>query len=409
VVTNAYGTNQSQSASLTVVQGAPQIFVNPQPQYLVLVGGNISIPVTAYGTLPLSYQWVYDTNTFIQNNYRISGAETNLLTITEAQLSDAGPYQCIVTNTYGAVTSSVASLVVASVPLNFDSTGVSSNGLGYTANQSGAFNTTEITNGILELTDNGGSEARSFFFNYPQYIGAFEASFLYTIGGNAAADGMSFCLQNDPRGASALGGDGGQLGVGTAAGGGTSIITPSWELELNMYKNADLVGYNIFTNGAIGVNTPLLMNPGDYSLTNGDNGDPIAISLLYVSGQMTLTFTDTVSTAGWATNFPASIPATVGGQTAYVGFTGGDGGSESIQTISDFSFISIPTAQIAPNSPNAIISWPNVIPGYTLQESSSITSPSWVNVPNTVIETNGMFEVTVPTSGQSEFYRLNGP
>lgn len=404
VVTNAYGTNQSQAASLSVISGAPQLYGDVQPQYLVLVGGSISIPVTAYGTLPLSYQWLYDTNTVIQNNYRISGATSNALTITEAQLSDAGTYQCIITNNYGAVTSSIATLVVASVPVNFNSNGVSGNGLGWSANQSGTFTSTEITNGLLILTDNGGSEARSFFFNYPQYIGAFEASFIYQIGGNAAADGMSFCLQNDPRGAKALGGDGGQFGVGTS-----TQITPSWEIEFNIYQNADGVGYNVFTNGAIGVNMPLIMNPGAYSLTNGDNGDPLAVSLVYLSGQMTMTVTDTVNSAGMSTTFPADIQTAVGAETAYVGFTGGDGGSVSTQTISDFSFISIPTAQIAPNSPNATISWPSVIPGYTLQESSSLTSPSWVNVPNTVIETNGMYQVTVPTSGQTEFYRLNAP
>ena len=404
VVTNTFGTNQSQAASLTVISGTPQIYADVQPQYLVLEGGSISIPVTAYGTLPISYQWQFDTNTVLQNNYRISGAGTNVLAITEAQLSDAGTYQCIITNNYGAVTSSIATLVVASVPVNFNSNGVSGNGLGWTANQSGTFTSTEITNGMLILTDNGGSEARSFFFNFPQYIGAFEASFVYTIGGNAAADGMSFCLQNDPRGAKAIGGDGGQLGVGTS-----TQITPSWEVEFNMYQNADGVGYNIFTNGIVGVNLPLLMNPGGYSLTNGDNGDPIAVNMLYLNGQMTLTFTDTVNSAGMSTSFSANVPAAIGGETAYVGFTGGDGGSESIQTISDFSFLSIPMAQIQPNSANAIISWPNVIPGYTLQESSTLISPTWINVPNTVIETNGMYEVSVPTSGRTEFYRLSGP
>jgi hypothetical protein len=398
VVTNAFGTNQSQSASVTVITGAPQLYGDVQPQYLVLQGSSITIPVTAYGTLPISYQWLFDTNTVVQNNYRISGATTNALTINEAQLSDAGTYQCIITNTYGAVTSSIASLVVASVPVNFNSNGVSGNGLGWTARQSGTFSAPEIANGVLELTDNGGSEARSFFFNYPLYIGAFDASFVYTIGGNAAADGMAFVLQNDPRGAAALGGAGGSLGV--------SAISPSWELEFNIYTgNADGAGYNIFTNGNVGVTTII---PG-INMTNGDNGDPIGVNMLYLNGQMTMTFTDYVTTVSYTTNFAANIPAGVDGQTAYVGFTGADGGSSAIQTITDFSFISIPTAQIQLNSPNAVISWPNFIPGYTLQESSSLTSPSWVNVPNPTIETNGMFEVTVPTSGQTEFYRLNAP
>ncbi|HTV42743.1 MAG TPA: LamG-like jellyroll fold domain-containing protein [Candidatus Sulfotelmatobacter sp.] len=410
VVTNNFGTNSSadEPASLTIVQGAPQFYNgsgNLQPQYLVFEGQSISLSVSVYGTEPLSYHWLFDTNTVLQNNYQISGANTNVLSISPAQLSNAGTYQCVITNSYGSITSSIAVLVVGGVPVNFNSNSVSDDGLGWTANQSGTFSTVEVTNGVLELTDDGGSEARSFFFNYPQYIGAFEASFVYQIGGDAVADGMSFCIQNDPRGASALGEDGGSFGVA-----GTGNITPSWEVEFNMYQNADGVGYNVYTNGTIGDNVPLILNPGGYSLTNGDNGDPLAVSLTYLSGQVSLTVTDTVNHAGMYTNFPASIPATVGGETAYVGFTGGDGGSESIQTITDFSFLSIPTAQIQPNIPEAVISWPDTIPGYTLQENSSLLKPNnWVNVTNAAILSNGLYQVTVPVGTTNEFYRLSAP
>ena len=65
----------------------------------------------AFGSPPLSYQWrVNGTN--LVNGVRLSGAITNLLAITNVQLSDAGAYTVVVTNVYGAVTSAPAVLTV---------------------------------------------------------------------------------------------------------------------------------------------------------------------------------------------------------------------------------------------------------------------------------------------------------
>jgi len=73
------------------------------------------------------------------------------------------------------------------------------------------------------------------------------------------------CCKNDPRGTTALGGGGGSFGV--------SGITPSIELELNIYSGASGgLGYGVFTNGNNGVN----MAPGGVSL---GSGDPIAITV----------------------------------------------------------------------------------------------------------------------------------
>ncbi|HEV2455515.1 MAG TPA: immunoglobulin domain-containing protein, partial [Verrucomicrobiae bacterium] len=396
IVTNAFGTNQSQSASLTVISGAPQIYGDLNANgYFVEAGTSISIPFTAYGTAPLSYQW-YFNGVPMSDNGRITGTQTNVLNIAFAQFSDAGNYQVVVTNNAGSASSMIAPLVVGGVPVNFNGAG-----LGWTTNQTGGpYTIAELTGtNAIVLTDNGGNEDRTFFFNYPQYIGAFQANFTYIVGGNRAADGISFCLQNDPRGAGALGGGGGSLGV--------SGIVPSWELEFNIFSgNSESCGYNIFTGGVNGNMDQM----GPINMTNGDNGDPINVSLYYANGTMSITFTDAVIQGSYSTNFPCDIPTAVGGtNTAFVGFTGSDGGSDATQIITNFTFIGLPQANITLNPPNANISWPSAIPGYTLQSATNLSSPVWINVSAPLALTNKTYQYTVPISSKTVFYRLTAP
>jgi len=83
----------------------PAIETDTQDQ-TALVGQNATFNVLASGTLPLSYQWYYNTNTVLTN------ANSSILTLTNVQLSDSGGYSVMVTNAYGSVTSSVAQLIV---------------------------------------------------------------------------------------------------------------------------------------------------------------------------------------------------------------------------------------------------------------------------------------------------------
>jgi hypothetical protein len=94
----------------------------------------------------------------------------------------------------------------------------------------------------VTLTSGLGGTARTVFYNSPLYIAAFNASFIYTDVNGAGADGVTFCLQNDSRGASALGAGGGGLGY---AG-----ITPSAALALNIYS-PNTPGFSFRTNGTI--------------------------------------------------------------------------------------------------------------------------------------------------------------
>ena len=70
------------------------------------LGQNVTFSVNAGGTLPLTYQWYYNTNTLL------SVGTNSTLTLTNVQPSDAGGYSVIVTNSYGSATSVVAQLTV---------------------------------------------------------------------------------------------------------------------------------------------------------------------------------------------------------------------------------------------------------------------------------------------------------
>ena len=210
-------------------------------------------------------------------------------------------------------------------------TGFAGNGTGWTINNSG-ITSTAITNNVLTLTDGNTNEARSAFDNTPvATAGNFIASFTYTASGNRAADGVAFVLQNSTARASALGGTGGGLGYG--ANGGIGGISNSIAVALNIYSGVG-VGTNRFTSGSIGTynpTSPVTLNDG-----NAQN-----ITLIYNAAAQTLSETITDQAAGqtFATTYTGvSLSSIIGGGTAYVGFTGGTGGSTSTQTISNFSF-----------------------------------------------------------------------
>lgn len=179
----------------------------------------------------------------------------------------------------------------------------------------------------LTLTDGGGSEARSAFNATVQNITSFTTSFTYTDVGGGGADGFTFAVHNDPRGAAALGDPGGSLGYG-----GNAKITPS---------AAD--SFNIFGTAATGYSTNGGKEVGSTGTVNIANGNPINVTLRYSGGPtLTETLTDTVTGAKSFKAYAANIPGAVGGSTAYVGFTGGTGGVASTQRISNFTLSNVP-------------------------------------------------------------------
>src|SRR5207244_10801643 len=60
----------------------------------------------------------------------------------------------------------------------------------------------------------------------------------------------------------------------------------------------------------------------------------------YDGSKLAMTITDSVTNKTFTTSWPINIPATVGGNTAFVGFTAGTGGNTAIQDILNWTYVS---------------------------------------------------------------------
>lgn len=109
VVSDFSGSAASAATTLAVtgVPVPPGIVVQPQSQ-VANPGSNATFIVSATGTAPLGYQWLF-------NGSNIFGATQTNYTRTNVQAADAGNYSVIVTNFAGSVTSSVAVLTLGFV------------------------------------------------------------------------------------------------------------------------------------------------------------------------------------------------------------------------------------------------------------------------------------------------------
>lgn len=120
VISNAWGVLASSNAVLTVVI-VPTILTQPTNQ-TVLSETDVSVAVSAVGEGTLHYRWqVQPTNQpawmDVTNGGNISGATNAALSFTPALTTDSANYQVIITNNFGAVTSSVALLMVTNAPV----------------------------------------------------------------------------------------------------------------------------------------------------------------------------------------------------------------------------------------------------------------------------------------------------
>ena len=89
---------------------APPFVISQPTNQTVYVGNMVNLSVTAGGTTPLSYQWLYGGNP-------VPGATTPSLTLTNIQVGQAGVYSVQVTNTAGSVLSSNAVVTVNVSPV----------------------------------------------------------------------------------------------------------------------------------------------------------------------------------------------------------------------------------------------------------------------------------------------------
>jgi alpha-tubulin suppressor-like RCC1 family protein len=103
-ITNAYGFALSSNATVNVTPSGPSILAQPTNQ-VVIQGSNVTLSVTAKGSSPLDYRWLFNSNT-------MAGIVNSSFILTNVQPANTGKYQVIVTNRYGAATSSICTLAL---------------------------------------------------------------------------------------------------------------------------------------------------------------------------------------------------------------------------------------------------------------------------------------------------------
>lgn len=188
----------------------------------------------------------------------------------------------------------------------------------------------------LHLIDSGvADEARSAWFSYPVPVGQFTCDFTF-FASNAIADGLTFTIQN--AGPTALGPFGGGLGYGAEAPGGSGGIANSIAIKFDLYSNQgegnDSTG--LYSDGASPTVPAINLSSTGINL---HSNDPINAHMVYDGTTLTVTLLDTVTKATATQTYTVSIPATVGGPVAYVGFTAGTGSLSASEDIAGWTYL----------------------------------------------------------------------
>ena len=238
---------------------------------------------------------------------------------------------------------------------------------GFVANGSMKLNGSAQINGpLLQLTNGGGSEAGSAFSSTPLGVTQFTTQFSFQLI-NPNADGFTFAIQGATP--SALGGTGAGLGYGPQTAGGTGGIANSVAVRFNLY-NSNSTG--LYVNGAPST------NGGSINLNNtGINlhsGHVFNVAMGYDGTTLKVIITDTVTGATASQSYAVNIPSIVGGNTAYVGFTGGTGSQTATQNILSWAYTALFVTPSAPLNVTAAASLGHVSLNWTASPALSATT-----------------------------------
>jgi hypothetical protein len=213
----------------------------------------------------------------------------------------------------------------------------------------------------IQLTDtsNTGLEAAAAWYAVPVNVTGFTTNF--TLQATGSANGMTFCIQNQNAassdtsslvvsgGPTALGQ--GQSGLGysgnTGDGGQNSGLLSSLAIKFDLYTSpGNTTG--LYTNGAdLTGSGPQITITG----VNLNSGHPLDVSLTYNGTTLAMKITDTVTGGVFSHSWAINIPSTVGGNTAYVGFTGATGGQFANQDVLSWTYSASATTPVVPGPP----------------------------------------------------------
>lgn len=200
--------------------------------------------------------------------------------------------------------------------------------------------------GAIRLTASTYTQVGSMFRQAPVDVRAWETSFSFRLQGPGEnADGITLCIHNDPKGALALGSAGGFLGYGVCEYWETPGIAKSIAIEFDNYFNEgfnDLPGDHVAidTDGSI---VSKVAVPSPVPL----DSDTINVTVTYYNKILTvyMSFEDPNSRDFGRLrprepilSYQVDIPAIVGSDTAYIGFTGATATFFQAQDITSWTF-----------------------------------------------------------------------
>ena len=224
---------------------------------------------------------------------------------------------------------------------------------GFSANDGVILTGSAVLSGSqIQLTDATMVQAGAAWYAAPVNVQTFSTNFTLKFT-NATANGMTFTLQNQNPGSS----DANSLYV---SGGPTALASSQTGLGYSGSLSYGSVNAGLLNSVAVkfdlytspGNTTGLYINgvtPATPQTTitgvNLKSGNPINVAMTYNGTTLSMTLTDTVTHGTFSTSWAVNIPSVVGGNTAYVGFTGATGGLTAVQYVSSWTYSSTSTGQ----------------------------------------------------------------
>ncbi len=193
----------------------------------------------------------------------------------------------------------------------------------------------QITNNTLVLINNQPSQAASAWYKAQQDITQFTTSFQFSLTGTwPLANGMTFAIQKDLP--TVVGQYGASLGYGNGATSGTGGIPNSIGVKFDPYNTLYTGTTGLYTNGAFpgGGNSVEL---SDYGI-NLRSYDKMQVDMTYNGLVLSVTLTDLTTKKTETQNYTVNIPAIVGGNTAWIGFTAGSGSNTILPQVFNWTY-----------------------------------------------------------------------
>ncbi len=295
-------------------------------------------------------------------------------TPTTASTQYTAPVSVTATETLNAIAAapSLINSAVASASYTFNTGGLSFP-VGFAGSQSILIlnGSTDLDDSRLQITNGALNEAGSAWYYQPVNVQAFTTEFSFQLS-NPAGNGITFTIQGN--GTTALG----QSGSGLGYEGIANSVAIKFDFNTVVGSGTDSTG--LYENGAIPTVPAIDLSTSGINLLSDDTMD---VKLAYNGTVLSMTITDLVTGAAYTTSWTVNIPSIVGGNTAYVGFTGGSGTSSSSQKMLTWTYSTGSTALPLTTSP-----------AFSPAGGNYATAPT--------------VSITSLTSGASIYYTTNG-